>query len=76
VIAYTYVSRTAAEKKVHEISGKWPDLRPQVFAPGGAIGMYLVALGGRMTREDALNLQKRAHGIGLPRDTYVQNYSE
>jgi hypothetical protein len=76
VIAYTYTSRAVAEKKVRAINEKWPDLRPQVFAPGGAAGMYLVALGGRMTREEALNLQRRAQGKGLPRDTYVQNYLE
>jgi eukaryotic-like serine/threonine-protein kinase len=76
VIAYTYTSRAAAEKKVRAIGGKWPDLHPQVFVPGGRNGMYLVALGGRMTREEAVNLQRRAHGQGLPRDTYVQNYSE
>jgi eukaryotic-like serine/threonine-protein kinase len=76
VIAYTYTSRAAAEKKARAINGKWPDLHPQVFVPGGANGMYLVALGGRMTREEALDLRKLAHGKGLPRDTYVQNYSE
>lgn len=76
VIAYTYTSRTAADKKVRAINGKWPDLRPQVFVPGRANGMCLVALGGRMTHEEALDLQRRAQRIGLPRDTYVQNYSE
>jgi hypothetical protein len=76
VISYTYTSRAAAEKKVRAINEKWPDLRPQVFVPGGGNGMYLVALGDRMTREEALNLQRRARAKGLPRDTYVQNYSE
>ena len=76
VIAYTYTTRTAAEKRVRSISGKWPDLHPQVFVPGGASGMYLVALGGRQTHEEAFDLQKRARALGLPRDTYVQNYSE
>jgi hypothetical protein len=76
VIAYTYTSRAAAEKKVRAINGKSPDLRPQVFVPGGANGMCLVALGGRMTHEEALDLQRRAQRKGLPRDTYIQNYSE
>ena len=76
VIAYTYTSRAAAEKKARAINGKWPGLHPQVFVPGGANGMYLVALGGRMTREEALDLQKLAHGKGLARDIYIQNYSE
>ena len=30
----------------------------------------------RMKREDALRVQKRARAVGLPRDTYVQNYAE
>jgi hypothetical protein len=76
VISYTYNSRAAAEKKVLAINGKWPDLRSQVFVPAGANGIYLVALGGRMTRKEALDLQRRARSKGLPRDTYVQNYSE
>jgi SPOR domain len=76
VIAYAYTSRAAAEKKVRAISEKWPDLRPQVFVPAGGKGMFLVALGGRTTRDEALNLQKRARAIGLARDIYVQNYSE
>jgi hypothetical protein len=76
VIAYTYTSRAAAEKKARAINGKWPDLLTEVFVPGGANGLYLVALGGRMTREEALNLQRRAQGKGIPRDSYVQNYSE
>ncbi len=76
VIAYTYTSRAAAEKKVRAINAEWPDLRPHVFVPGRGNGMYLVALGGRMTRQEALNFQKLARGKGLPKDIYVQNYSE
>ena len=76
VIAYAYTSRAAAEKKVRAISATWPDLHPQVFVPGRGNAMYLVALGGRMTHEEALNFQRQARGKGLPRDSYVQNYSE
>src|SRR5207302_10985259 len=76
VIAYTYTSRSAAERKVHEMSRRWPDLRPQVFVPAKRKDMVLVALGGRMTHEEARRLLRRAHGEGLPRDIYVQNYSE
>jgi eukaryotic-like serine/threonine-protein kinase len=76
VIAYTYASRTAAENKARVVNQKWPDLHATVFAPKQRKGFYLVSLGGRMTHEDALGLQKRARGQGLPRDTFVQNYSE
>ena len=37
-------------------------------------GRYLVALGGFMTRENALSLQKKARAAGLSRDVFVHNY--
>jgi hypothetical protein len=76
VIAFTYTSHDAAAKKAKRVNEKWPDLRASVFIPKERRGYYLVALGGRMTREDAVRLQRKARGSGLPRDTYVQNYSE
>lgn len=76
VIAYTYASRSAAENKARFVNQKWPDLDAAVFAPKQRTGFYLVSLGGRMTKEDALRLQKRARSEGLPRDTFVQNYSD
>jgi eukaryotic-like serine/threonine-protein kinase len=76
VIAYTYASRTAAENKARSVNEKWPELHAAVFAPRQRTGFYLVSLGGRMTKDDALRLQKRARGDGLPRDTFVQNYSD
>jgi eukaryotic-like serine/threonine-protein kinase len=74
VIAFTYRSREAADKKVKQINGKWPDLHAEVFSPKGRHGYYLVALGDSMTRDDATRLQRKARAKGLPRDTYVQNY--
>jgi hypothetical protein len=74
VIAYTYRSRDMAAKKAKQINARWPDLHAAVFEPKG--GYYLVALGDRMSREDATRLQSKARGMGLPPDTYVQNYSE
>jgi hypothetical protein len=47
-----------------------------VFSPAQKMGYYLVALGGRMTREDAVRLQKKARATGLAPDVYVQNYLE
>jgi eukaryotic-like serine/threonine-protein kinase len=74
VIAFTYRSREAADKKVKQINSKWPDLHAEVFSPKGRRGYFLVALGDGMTRDDATRLQRKARGKGLPRDTYVQNY--
>jgi eukaryotic-like serine/threonine-protein kinase len=76
VIAFTYGSRDAAAKKVTQVNRRWPSMNASVFVPKDNSGYYLVALGGRMKREDAARLQRKARSLGLPRDTYLQNYSE
>jgi hypothetical protein len=76
VVAFTYRTREAATKKVSQLNQHHPDLHAAVFSPKERRGYYLVTLGGRMTHEDALHLQRTAKGKGLPRDLYVQNYSE
>jgi len=76
VIAFTYGSHDAAAKKVKNLNQRWPELRAGVFTPKDQRGYYLVALGGRMTRQEAQRLQRKARSAGLPRDTYIQNYSE
>jgi hypothetical protein len=77
VIAYTYNRRVYAEHKVQTINRKLPGFHAAVFAPRGpSQGPFFVALGGRMTREEAVTLQKKARSRGLPRDTFVRNYSE
>ena len=76
VIAFTYGSHDAASKKARQLNERWPDLHAAVFSPKERRGYYLVALGGRMKRDEALRVQKKARGVGLPRDTYIQNYSE
>jgi hypothetical protein len=75
VIAFTYRTREAAEKKVQQLNEYHPGLNANVFLPKDKGGYYLVSLGGRMTREEAERLQRTARGKGLPRDLYVQNYS-
>ncbi|HLI85044.1 MAG TPA: hypothetical protein VKV17_14070 [Bryobacteraceae bacterium] len=75
VIAYTYSSHQAAERKAAAITEKWPEAAAEVFRPKGTRRTpYLVALGGWMTRDEAVRLLKAARGKGLPRDTYIQNY--
>jgi len=75
VIAFTYRTRAAAAKKVEQLNRDHPGLNASVFSPKGQ-SIYLVSLGGRMTHDDAMRLQRTARGKGLPRDLYVQNYSE
>jgi hypothetical protein len=76
VIAFTYRSRSAAAKRVELLNQHHPELNAAVFSPNERKGYHLVALGGRMTHEAALRLQRNARGKGLPRDLYVQNYLE
>jgi eukaryotic-like serine/threonine-protein kinase len=76
VIAFTYRTRDAAAGKVQQLNQYHPGLNATVFSPKDKGGYYLVSLGGRMTREEAVRLQRTARGKGLPRDLYVQNYSE
>jgi hypothetical protein len=76
VIAFTYRTRDAAANKVQQLNQHHPGLNAVVFAPKDKSGYYLVSLGGRMTHEEAIRLQHSARGKGLPRDLYVQNYSE
>jgi hypothetical protein len=77
VIAYTYNSRRDAEKRIAQIARTVPGLEPAVFTPRGeGRSPYLVALGGRMSRAEAVRLQRRARAKGMPRDTFVRNYSE
>lgn len=72
VIAYTYIRREDAEKKAAELAQRYPDLRPAAFSPGN--GRYLVALGGVMTRSEAVTLRAKALAMGFPKDTYARNY--
>ena len=77
VIAYTYNALRDAQKKVLAINRRWPGLNAEVFAPKGeAHPPYLVALGGRMNRMDAARLLQKARSRGLPRDTFILNFSD
>ncbi len=76
VIAFTFRTRAAAAKKVEQINQRHPRLEAAVFAPKEKQGYYLVALGGRMSREEALRMEKKALGEHVARDVYVQNYAE
>jgi len=61
---------------VSEINRKWPQLKAEKFTPAGSGPPYYVALGGRMTRTEAVRLQQRAISSGLPSDTFVRNFKK
>jgi eukaryotic-like serine/threonine-protein kinase len=73
VVAYTYMHEAQAEHKADLMRQRYPQLAPGVFALHGK-APYLVTLGGVMNRADAFALRNRAVQMGLPRDTYAQNY--
>lgn len=74
VVAYTYRREDQARHKAETIAAKHKFLSPQVFEPGGH-GPWLVTLGGFMTRDQAETLRNRARAAGLPRDTFIRNYT-
>lgn len=76
VIAFTYSTREAAEQRARLLNQRYPSLEAEVFVPRGQRGRYLVAVGGRMTRDEAERLRRRTRGRTLPRDTYAQNFTE
>jgi eukaryotic-like serine/threonine-protein kinase len=76
VVVYTYDNSVGAQKSASSINNKHPDLNAHVFSPNGNTGPYLVVVGGEMNRDDALALRQKARRLGMPPDTYVQNYKQ
>lgn len=74
VIPFTYSRKTDAEKKVSSLAHSHPELQPAVFTPSGH-APYLVSIGGVMNRDAAYALARRSRSLGLPHDTYAQNYN-
>jgi hypothetical protein len=74
VVAFTYNHADQAQKKVETIAQNHADLRPEVFTPTDR-APYLVTVGGVMSREQAFAFVQQVRRLGLPRDTYAQNYS-
>jgi eukaryotic-like serine/threonine-protein kinase len=76
VIAYTYRRQQDATDMVASISAKHPNLKVEVFTPPGR-SVYLISLGGdNMDHEEAGKMLDKARSMGMPDDTYVQNFSE
>lgn len=73
VVVYTYRQRSEAERRVRDLAQRYPQLRPSVLATRGGDD-FLVTVGGAMSREEAIALRSRAVGMGLPRDSYAQNF--
>ena len=76
VIAFTTRSREDAAKKAGQVNQSHPDFTATVYTAPEKKGLYLVALGGRMSREDALRVQKKARAERVSRDVYVKKFLE
>lgn len=76
VIAFTYHTRAQATHKVEQLNRAHPKLAASVFTPREKAGYFLVALGGRMTRDEAVRIQRLARAEGVAHDAYIQNYQE
>ena len=74
VVAFTFNHKDQAEKKVMALAHKFPSLWPAVFSPSGR-APWLVTVGGALDRDGAYTLAHKARNLGLPRDTYAQNYN-
>jgi eukaryotic-like serine/threonine-protein kinase len=74
VVVFTYSTAEDAQSRARLINEKHPELQAQVFSPDGSL--YLVTLGGRMQRDEAARLRQQALRLGMPRDTYIQNYKQ
>jgi hypothetical protein len=74
VVAFTYNRQDQAQKRASSLKQKHPELQPEVFSPTGR-APWLVTIGGALERDAAYALARKARSLGLPRDTYAQNYT-
>ena len=76
VVVYTYKRQQDAENKAKSINEKYEGLGAESFSPKGNTGPYLVVIGGQMNRDEASRLRTKAVGLGLPHDSYMQNFKQ
>jgi hypothetical protein len=72
-VAFTYNRKDQAQKKALMLAHKYPGVQASVLSPTGR-APWLVTIGGALDRGAAYTLARKARSMGLPRDTYAQNY--
>ena len=72
VIVGAYRSRELAEKRMHEMTKKWPNFQISVLESPGEKTPYLLVLGRNLSEDQAQALRKRASESRLPGDTYIK----
>ncbi len=76
VVLYTYARSEEAENKARALNAKYAGLNAQTFSPNGPGGPFLVIAGGGMDHDAAVELRQKVRRMGLPRDSYIQNYKQ
>ncbi|HXO29550.1 MAG TPA: hypothetical protein VOA80_19525 [Thermoanaerobaculia bacterium] len=71
VISASHLTREAAQKHADSINAARKGFQADVYRRFGDNKYYEVVIGAGLTKADALLLQQRAIGAGLPKDTYL-----
>jgi hypothetical protein len=74
VVVFTYNRQDQAQKKALSLAQQHPGLSPTIFSPTGR-APWLVTVGGVLERDAAYALARKARSLGLPRDTFAQDYT-
>ncbi len=72
VIVGAYRSHGLAEKRMREMTKKWPNFEISVVKSQGEKSPYLVVLGRNLSEDQAQALRTRAVQSRLPGDTYIK----
>ena len=76
VIAATYVSFHAAQRRAAAIEKRTPQLHPSILPTDPESEHFYVVLGSGLTEDAAARLRKHAIELGAPGDTYVTKLDE
>ena len=74
VIAFTYKAYDDAAMRADQLNQRYPGFQAAVFSSTDKKGLFLVSLGGRMSRENAVRLQAKARAESLARDVYIKKF--
>jgi hypothetical protein len=72
VIVGAYRSRELAEKRMREMTNRWPNFQISVFESQEEKTPYLLILGRNLSEDQAQALRQRAFKSRLPGDTYIK----
>lgn len=76
VVAATYTQKKDAENRSHSMARKWPQFKPNVYAPplDNQKPYFVVVLGSNLSEQAATSLKDRARSAGIARDAYITRF--